>query len=199
VSGRFPTGVDINVWFGQRAVQSRTFSPSQLLVTVPSGLTPGTVDVSVRFNRSGLVVLLLEDGYTYQPDGVTSPPSSGSGAASGSSSGTASGTTTGGTTTPPSAGGSGGSGAGQTTGSPPPPSTTTNPTNPSTPTNPGTPPPSGGGGSSATTPGNTTPRGITVSRGPVVLRSAPAGSPIAGLSPQRWSTPCSTSCSAVSL
>ncbi|MFN3220099.1 MAG: S8 family serine peptidase [Acidimicrobiales bacterium] len=195
LSGRFPTGVDINVWFGERNVQTRTFSPSQLLVTVPSSLQPGTVDVSVRFNRSGPLMLLLEDGYTYQPDGGAVTPS-GPGAASGTSSGStssSSSSTSSDTTSPPRRSGSDGSGAGSTDGNTPSPTPP-----PSTPTDPGTPPPSGGGGSGAT-PGTSTPPRVSVNRGTVVLRPAPAGSPIAGLSSQRWSTPCSASCSAVSL
>jgi serine protease len=191
LSGRFPTGVDINVWFGGRNVQTRTFSASQLLVTVPSSLEAGTVDVSVRFNRSGPVLLLLQDGYTYQPDGGATTPS-GPGAASGTSSGSTSSSPSSGTSAPPRSAGGDGSGGGSTDGNTP------SPTPPSTPTQPGTPPPPGGGGSGAT-PGNSTPPRVIVNRGPVVLRSAPAGSPIAGLSSQRWSTPCTGSCAAVAL
>jgi len=66
LNGRFPVGRTVYVWFGASVAQALAPTPGSLVVLTPPAATPGTVDVSVRFNDGGrLVALTRPASYTY--------------------------------------------------------------------------------------------------------------------------------------
>jgi hypothetical protein len=75
VNGAFPTSVPVYVWFGSTAVAPATVSGSgaSLTVTLPQALTPGVVDVTVRFTTSQSYALVYSRAFTYTDPSAVVP------------------------------------------------------------------------------------------------------------------------------
>jgi hypothetical protein len=75
VNGAFPTSVPVYVWFGSTAVAPATVSGSgsSLTVSLPQALTPGVVDVTVRFTTSQSYALVYTRAFTYTDPSAVVP------------------------------------------------------------------------------------------------------------------------------
>lgn len=176
ISGVFPTGTDLYVWFGSTVVTAESYNGTTINTVTPPRVTEGVVDLAVRFSHQGdSIDMILVQAITYSVNGGST--GGGDGGGQGSTTTTTPGavttTTSGGTRNPTTTAPGAESGSPTTTAPDAGPGVTT------------TTAPGGGGAPSPTT---APPR----TRGNLTLRAPAPGSAIGGLSAASFGAVCTT-------